>query len=100
MEINMNTQDILKILQQKYPKKEFSLSPFSDLGIDGTYSDEELKAMNLQEQFITFEHQGIGVWDPFASECSRFVVEPYKNYRIKKEDAKMIVEHNKVKMHG
>lgn len=96
----MNTQELLKDLQQKYPKIKFDLCPFSDLGLDGVYTDEELKAKNLPEQFITFEHGGIGVWDPYASECSRFMVKPYKNYKIKEEDAKRIVEHNKLQMHG
>lgn len=95
----MNTQELMKDLQQKYPKIKFDLCPFSDLALDGVYSDEELKAKNLPEQFITFEYQGIGVWDPYASECSRFVINPEEEYNLKKEDAKRIVQHNKIRIH-
>lgn len=96
----MNTQELLQDLQKKYPKLKFTLSPFSDLGLDGAYSDQELKEKNLPEQFITFENDSVGgIWDPYASECSRFVINPEEEYNLKKEDAERIVEHNKLRIH-
>ncbi len=95
----MNTQEILQILKGKYPKKDFYLQPFEDLAMDGAYTDEEIKAMNLPEGFITFESGGIGIWDPYSSECSRFKINPKEEYGITKEDAELIVKHNKLTIH-
>jgi len=94
----MNTQELFNKLQAKYPNIEFSLDKHTELGLQDIYSNEELA--NVPEYFITFESGGIGIWDPYASECSRFKINPEEEYGIQQEDAKTIVEHNKLTMHG
>lgn len=93
----MNTQELLKDLQAKYPNLTFGLDKKDDLALHESFPEEELK--DVPEYLINFDSGGIGIWDPYCSECSRFKVDPKKEYGINEEDAKRIVEHNKLNMH-
>lgn len=96
----MTTQALLSELQAKYPQLEFSLQKLEDLGIDDWFSEEELKELNPPETLITFDGHGVGVWDVFASSCSRFLIDPKEEYGIDVEDAEKIAKHNKIAIHA
>jgi hypothetical protein len=93
----MNTQELLEEMQTKYPNIKFYLDKKTNLGLEGSYSEEEVE--KAPDYLISFESGGIGIWDPYASECSRFKVNPEEEYGITEEDARKIANHNLLHMH-
>ena len=93
----MNTQETLEYFQGKYPQANFSLIPSSD--IKDHFDPEELNNKVIPKEIITFEHEGMCMFDPYSSDCSRFRV-PSETYKIEDADGKMMVEHNQIFIHG
>lgn len=93
----MQSKELLKHLQTTYPKLDFNLEAATDVGILDMCSHEEMK--DMPQNVITCVFGGICIWDVHCSECSRFVESP-TYYGISEEDGKLILEHNKVSIHG
>jgi hypothetical protein len=94
----MNTNELVKHLQNKYPELMFSSDSPKNLGLEDVLSKEELKL--APKKIISFISSGdISMWDAYCSECSRFKVSP-TDYGISEEDGKLMLEHNKVSIHG
>ena len=45
---------------------------------------------------LGFNYDGFFITDPFVSECSRFVLDPVKDYGLTKEQTNDIIKHNKL----
>ena len=45
---------------------------------------------------LGFNYDGFFITDPFVSECSRFVLDPIKDYGLTKKQTNDIIKHNKL----
>ena len=93
----MKSNELLLHLQTTYPKLEFNLEKPADVGMLDVCTEEELKI--APQKMITCVFHGTCIWDVYCSNCSRFVESP-TYYGISEEDGKLILEHNKVTIHG
>lgn len=93
----MTTKSTLAYFQAKYPDANFNLIDSSE--IISHFEEEELKDKTIPKDIITFEYEGMCMFDPYASDCSRFRV-PSETYNIEDVDAKKMVKHNQLSLHG
>ena len=92
------TLSLLKELQEKYPNHEFTLLPKED--IISHFQEEDIKDLEIPDELIIFSFNEMSIYDPYSSECSRFKVEPRKEYKIFAKDAKKIINYNKITIHN
>ena len=45
---------------------------------------------------LGFDYNGTFITDPFVSECSRFVLDPIKNYGLTKKQTNDMIKHNQL----
>ena len=45
---------------------------------------------------LGFDYNGTFITDPFVSECSRFVLDPIKNYGLTKKQTNDIIKYNQL----
>lgn len=45
---------------------------------------------------LGFNYYGTFITDPFVSECSRFVLDPIKNYGLTKKQTNDMIKYNKL----
>ena len=45
---------------------------------------------------LGFDYNGTFITDPFVSECSRFVLDPIKNYGLTKKQTNDMIEYNQL----
>ena len=43
---------------------------------------------------LGFDHDGFFITDPFVSECSRFVLDPIKDYALTKDQTNDMIQYN------
>lgn len=96
-EPKLDTKELLAYFQKKYPKYKFNIDNAENLGITDSFAPEEMNG--APKDIIYFSANGISMWDVYASQCSRFFVSPKEN-GISEADGKLMLEHNKVSIHG